>query len=125
MSHIEKRGERRWRARYYVGDRERSKTFTRKADAERFLVEAEADLLRGRYVDPRDRTTVTVYARRWAAARPHRATTARRVTSLINTHIAGTTLGPRRLAQVLPGDVQAWVSDRATLSWPRRRCGPW
>ena len=43
----------RWRARYLDADgRERSQTFGRKGDAERFLVAIEADLLRGTYFDP-------------------------------------------------------------------------
>src|SRR5688572_30045629 len=112
MAHVEKRGAGRWRARYYVDGRERSKTFDRKLDAERFLASVQGDLLRGAYVDVHDRTTVAQYARRWAEARPHRQSTARRVSSLIETHIAGTTLGERRLAAVMPSDVQAWVTER-------------
>lgn len=119
MAHIEKRGAGRWRARYIGPDgRERSKTFERKVDAERFLATTQADLLRGRYVDPHDRTTVTEYARRWASARAHRPSTARRVALSIEKHIAGTSLGGRRLASVLPSDVQAWASDRAQVLSP-------
>src|SRR5207237_1280350 len=48
MSHIQRRGKDRWRARYIGPDgRERSKTFTRKVDAERFLATVDADLVRG------------------------------------------------------------------------------
>jgi integrase len=87
-------------------------------DAERFLTGVEASKLRGAYVDPSDRTTVAVYARRWAAGRPHRATTARRMDAQIRNHIEGTTLGGRRLAAVLPSDVQAWVTDRSRILAP-------
>lgn len=118
MAHVEKRGPGKWRARYYVDGRERSKTFERKVDAERFLATVQTDLLRGAYVDVHDRTTVAEYARRWAAARPHRPSTERRVTSLIETHIAGTPLGSRRLAGVMPSDVQSWVTDRSKLLAP-------
>lgn len=57
----------RWRARYVDADgRERSQTFARKGDAERFLVAVEADLLRGTYVDPqRAKLTLAAYAERW------------------------------------------------------------
>jgi hypothetical protein len=80
MAHVEKRGPGRYRARYNEPDgRERSKTFPRKVDAERFLATIQADLLRGAYVDPNDRTTVEQYARRWASGRAHRPSTARRV----------------------------------------------
>jgi hypothetical protein len=119
MAHIEKRGQGRWRARYIGPEgRERSKTFSRKIDAERFLATTQTDILRGSYVDPDDRTTVADYARRWASARAHRPSTARRVNSLIETHIAKTPLGSRRLAAVRPSDVQAWASDRAQALAP-------
>src|SRR3954464_14694295 len=53
MAHVERRGNGRWRARYRTPDgRERSKTFTRKADAERFLAVVESEKIRGEYVDP-------------------------------------------------------------------------
>jgi integrase len=98
--------------------RQRSKTFRRKGDADRFAATVEADKLRGQFVDHSDRTTVAEYARNWAAARPHRPSTARRVTSLIETHIAGTRLGGRRLSAVRPSEVQAWASDRAQVLAP-------
>lgn len=54
MGHIEKRNG-RYRARYRnpLG-RTQSKTFRRKADAERFLVEVESEKLKGNWLDPRD-----------------------------------------------------------------------
>ena len=53
-------GRPRWRARYRdPAGRERSKSFTRKVDAERFLRHVEADLVQGQWVDPdHGRTTV-------------------------------------------------------------------
>jgi integrase len=54
MGHVRKeRG--RYRARYRdpLG-RPQSKTFTRKADAERFILEVELDKQRGNWIDPRD-----------------------------------------------------------------------
>ncbi|MCV2489456.1 site-specific integrase [Geodermatophilus sp. YIM 151500] len=98
--------------------RQRKKTFAKKGDADRFAATVEADKLRGQYVDHSDRTTVAEYARAWAAARPHRPTTARRVSSLIETHIAGTRLGDRRLSAVRPSEVQTWASDRAHVLAP-------
>lgn len=56
MGHIHKRtqaGTIRWRARYQAPDgSERSRSFVRKADAERFLAEVEADKARGTWTDP-------------------------------------------------------------------------
>src|SRR5690349_19665332 len=98
--------------------RQRKKTFGKKGDADRFAATVEADKLRGHYVDHSDRTTVAEYARAWASARPHRPSTARRVSSLIETHIAGTKLGGRRLSAVRPSEVQSWASDRAQVLAP-------
>src|SRR4051794_31624138 len=98
--------------------KQRKKTFGKKGDADRFAAVVEADKLRGQYVDHSDRTTLAEYARAWAAARPHRPTTARRVSGLIEVHIAGTRLGDRRLSAVRPSEVQAWASDRAQVLAP-------
>jgi integrase len=97
---------------------QRKKTFGKKAEADRFAATVEADKHRGQYVDHADRTTVVEYARAWAATRPHRASTATRVASLIDVHIAGTRLGDRRLADVRPSEVQAWATDRAQVLAP-------
>lgn len=49
---VQKRGD-RWRARYYGPDgRERSKSFRRKVDAQRWLADEKARLSRGEWVDP-------------------------------------------------------------------------
>ena len=54
MGFIEKRGPRRYRARCRLpSGKERSRTFERRADAERWLALTEADLLRGMWRDPR------------------------------------------------------------------------
>jgi integrase len=69
-------GRPRWRARYRdPSGRERSKSFARKADAERFLLGVEDAKLRGVYVDPAaGRVSFTEQAERWfnttAALRP-------------------------------------------------------
>ncbi|GIH49114.1 hypothetical protein Mro03_42930 [Microbispora rosea subsp. rosea] len=42
--------------------RQRKRSFSRKIDAERFLAQVEADILRGQYVDPSDKTTVIEYS---------------------------------------------------------------
>src|SRR3712207_5496776 len=113
MGHIQKRAERKYRARWLDPDgRERSKTFTRRSDAERHLAAVEGAKLTGSYIDQTNRTTVAEYAKLWAATRPHRPTTATRVASLIDKHIAGTRLGAQRLANVTPSMAQAWVTDR-------------
>ena len=119
MSHIQKRADRRYRARWLDPDgRERSRTFTRKADAERHLAAVEGAKLSGAYVSDANPVTVGEYARQWAATRPHRQTTATRVESLISKHIEGTTIGDKRLSAVRATEIQAWVTDRARVLSP-------
>lgn len=62
MGHVEKRqrrspdgqaGQVHWRARYRDADgRERSESFERRVDAERFLERVGADIQRGEWIDP-------------------------------------------------------------------------
>jgi integrase len=123
MASVEKRktkgGDLRWDVRYRdPANRLRRKTFRRKTDAARFAATTEADKHRGQFIDPTDRTTVAEYARAWAAARPHRPSTARRVSIMVEWHIAATPLGDRRLAHVRPSEVQAWVTDRSRVLAP-------
>jgi hypothetical protein len=52
VAHVQKRG-RKYIARYVGPDRiERSRSFARKIEAERFVATTEADKLRGSWVDP-------------------------------------------------------------------------
>jgi len=124
MSHIQKRADHRYRAAARPDGRDRSRTFTRKADAERHLAAVEEAKSSGTYVGDANPITVGDYARQWAGTRPHRPTTATRVASMISKHIDGTKIGSMRLAAVRPSQVQAWVSDRAQVSH-RARCGFW
>jgi len=112
MAHVEKRGPSRWRARYIAPDgRERSRTFPRKVDAERFLATVEADKLRGAYVDPAaGRVTFGQYAEQWRRIQTHRATTAAYVESQLRNHVLPT-FGGRQLGSVRTSEVQAWVRD--------------
>ena len=119
MASVKRRPSGVWRARYRdPAGRERCRHFERKVDAERFLATVQTDMLRGSYVDPDDQTTVSEYARKWAASRPHGPRTALRVDSLLRNHIDATPLGARRLAAVLPSEIQGWVSDRANALSP-------
>ncbi len=85
--------------------RQRRKTFDEKGDADRCAASAAADTLRGQHVDHSDRTTVVEHARAWAATRPHRRSTAHRVASLVENHIAGPRPGDRRLSALRPSEV--------------------
>lgn len=100
----------RWRARYIdVEGRERSKTFGRKGDAERFLVATEADLLRGTYVDPRrSKLTLTEYSQRWLTAQPLRPSSLRTYEIYLRTRI-NPALGARAMGSITATDVRALV----------------
>src|SRR5271166_864971 len=118
---VTKRPNGKYRARILGDDgREHAKHFDRKADAQRWERDQLAARDRGQFVDPSSRITLTEFARQWAAARPHRPSTARGIKSLIDNHIALTGLGGRRLAAVRPSEVQAWATGRAAAMAPTR-----
>ena len=73
MSHIQRRKGRGYVARYRTPNgSERSKSFKRKVDAERFLTIIEADKMRGAWVDPRlGKTTLASWAEDFAATTTH------------------------------------------------------
>ncbi len=102
----------RWQAAYRAPDgRERTKTFDRKVDAERWLRAQETARDRGEWRDPRlGRATVASVAEKWmAGARPTlKATTVECYESLLRSRILPT-FGEMRVAAVRPSDVQAWV----------------
>lgn len=114
MAHIQKRGPGRWRARYRAPDgRERSRTFARKADAERFLATVETDKSRGTWVDPRlSRTSIESF---WEEPLlPHltsriRPTTLDLYTMLWRRHLLRA-LGPRPLGTITRLDVEEFVA---------------
>ena len=105
MAHIEKRESGRWRARYRGPDgKERSKTFDRKVDAERFLTSVEGSKLRGDWVDPAlGAGLVGEWAWRWleAAAPSLKPKTAEGYASLLRSRVVPA-LGNHRLGALRP-----------------------
>lgn len=100
----------RWRARYLDPDgAERSKTFDRKQDAERFLANITADVLRGAYVDPdAGRVTFSDFAEQWLEAQTFSEGTREATELRIRLH--GTpTLGRHELRGIKPSAIQAWL----------------
>ena len=77
MASIEKRttktGQTRWDVRYRGTDRRQVKrSFSRKIDAQRFAATAEADVIRGDWVDPRrGKETFEHWATQWLASTVH------------------------------------------------------
>ncbi len=121
MAHIEKRarkGGHVWRARYRSpAGAERSKSFNRKVDAERFLASVENSKAAGFYVDPSlAQLAVGEWADRWLAGQAHlKPTTFERYEGIVRTHIKPT-WGRVTLANVSHAGVQAWVTDLAKES---------
>ena len=86
---INKRGG-SWRARYYGPDhRERSKSFKRKIDAERWLAQQQAQMTKGDWIDPaRGRITFGEYAPGWLETRTSaKPKTRHQQASLLRLHI--------------------------------------
>ncbi len=115
MAHVEKRGKDRWRARYRAPDgRERSRTFPRRSDAERFLSSVTSAVVSGEWVDPdRGRLLVGAWVETWLAGRADlRAKTRAGYESVWRRCIA-----PRwadvPLGRVEHQAVAAWVADLA------------
>lgn len=109
----------RWRARWFDPDgTERSRSFARKIDAEKFLAGVESDKSRGLYVDPAaGRVTLEDYARQWQAAQVHRASTVDTFDSHLRNHILPV-LGRRPIASITRSEVQAFVKGRAQVLAP-------
>lgn len=97
----------------YVG------AYRTKAIANRHKVEHESRAQRGAWVDTSNTTTVTELVRADLERRIHRGRTAERSESYVRNHVAGTPFGDLRVVSVRPGDVQAWVTDRAAVLSPR------
>ena len=111
MAHIEKRGPGRWRARYRGPDnRERSRTFERRVDAQKWLDGVRGDLARGDYIDPAEarRVTFSEYAERWAASQPWRPST-RDTTAAVLRRILPT-FGARPIGSLRTSELQAWAA---------------
>ncbi|MGE3448707.1 MAG: tyrosine-type recombinase/integrase [Microbacteriaceae bacterium] len=97
--------------------RQRSKTFSRKADAERFARSIEVDKDRGQYIDP-DAGAVTfdAYADRWLAGKVIRPSSLAALEDRL-AH-ARARLGPIRLRDITRSDVQAFVRALAATHAP-------
>ncbi len=103
-----------------VGDREVSKTFARRKDADAFAATMEADSLRGVAVDPRaGRLTVSELAREWLDGNPaKRPDTWATDDYHLSVHILPV-LGARRIDAVTPAHVQDVANQLAKHLAPR------
>jgi len=123
MASIEKRtrnGKISWRAMYREPDgTQRSRSFPRRVDAERFLTTVEHSKMVGSYLDPSlARVTVGQWAGQWLAGKANlKRTTAERYAGILREHIEPR-WGGVKLADVTHAAVQAWISDLATRVSP-------
>ena len=111
MASIDKRANGRYLARWreYPGAPQKTRTFRRKKDAERFLDHVRGDLARGLYIDPAGgQIPFREYAEEWRAAQMHRRSTAEQAEAYLRNH-AYPTLGHRPLAPSASSEIQAWV----------------
>jgi integrase len=118
MAHIERRvrnGTVSYRARYRdPAGKERSKTFARKVDAERFVVEVEHAKSRGAWVDPTlGRITFATWLDQWWATTTNlRKSTQARDEASLRVH-AAPRFGSMPLAAIRQIEVRTWVADLA------------
>lgn len=130
MASIEKRardGKARWYARYR--DRtgqQRTKTFDRKAGAERFLTGVESSKLAGSYIDPAlSRLTVGEWFERWLASQAHLKSSTREPYAGVLREQVNPRRAKVRLADVSHADVQSWVAELRTKPRPGMSRHPW
>lgn len=105
----------RWRARYRTpAGKQRSKSFARKADAERFLTSVESSKLTGTFVDPaRAKLTVRALSEGWLKSKASlKANTRANYTSVLDTHVLPH-WGDVSLAAIDYESIQAWVGELA------------
>ena len=109
----------RWQAAYRGPDgRERTRTFAKKVDAERWLRQQGSARDRGAWVDPRSgRTTFGVYAKRWQAVQIHRPQTVARVDSNLRCHVYPF-FEDRPLTSISATEIQGWVRGLSSTLAP-------
>src|SRR6478672_1120526 len=113
MASIDKRPDGRYRARWreYPGGPQRSKSFTRKVDAERFLVEIAHRLLSGTYTPPAaGQITVAAYSVEWLSRRTWAPATHDRVERELRRYILPA-FGQRPLASLRRAHIEEWAKS--------------
>jgi integrase len=110
MASIKKRENGMWRARYRdTAGKEHARHFDRKVDAQRWLDQVTAAVVRGDYVDPRaGKVTLASYATAWEAVQVSSDGTRRIVDNALRLHLLPQ-LGAQPIASVRPTMIQAFV----------------
>jgi integrase len=119
------RGRPRWRARWRdPAGRERSKSFARKTDAERFLVGIEDAKLRGAYVSPAaGKVNFGEWAERWYATTAHLKPSTRRDYRALLDHQVLPAFGDSTLAAIDTLAVKEWLAKLVSGGLSPKRAG--
>jgi integrase len=120
VASIAKRDDGRWRARYRDSSgREHARHFDRKLDAQRWLDQVTASIVRGDYVDPREgRVTLRTYAGGWRKTLVGRPATLSIVDNALDRHILPK-LGNRPVSSLRRTDVQGLIKGVSETLAPR------
>ena len=108
----DERGNGSWIVRYRDNaGKQRKKSFARKMDAQRWMVQSQSELHRGAFVDPqRGKMTVSEYAPSWQQGLAHlKVSTRERYLGILLTHIIPV-WGGWQLAKIATNDVNSWIS---------------
>lgn len=102
---------RTYRVRWWgPNGKQRSKSFKRKVDADRFAATVSADIVRGSYIDPdAGKVRFEDYAERWLKAQSFEEGTFVAVESRLRNH-AYPALGQRFLNDIQPSSIQSCES---------------
>lgn len=110
MASIKRRENGSWRARYRdAAGKEHARHFPRKIDAQRWLDQVTAAVVRGDYVDPKaGRVTLAAYAASWEAVQVSSDGTRRIVDNALRLHLLPA-LGSHPIAAVRTTQVQGFI----------------
>ena len=112
--HIRQRANGKWQALYRdPNGRQRSQTFTRRRDAERFLAQTLVAKDKGEWRDPQEgKKTVASVAEQWFDEKEHierlKPGTLRGYRGTLQRHVLPT-FGETQVAKLLPKDIVGWV----------------
>jgi integrase len=112
MASLAKRADGRWRARYRdEADKEHSRHFARKLDAQRWLDEVTTSVVTGQYVDPKaGRVTFATFYTEWAARQVWEATTV----LAMDLAASSVPFAQLPLAELRRSHVEQWVKQMST-----------
>jgi len=113
MASIKKRPDGVWRARHRDdADKEHSRHFTRKVDAQRWIDETTASIVTGNDADPNHAgTLVKTYAAQREKVQVGRDSTLSVIDNAVRLHI-NPALGDKRIGSIRQGDIQGLVKMR-------------